>query len=107
MVEGLARFTAQGLQRGRLARGSLMAVLAQDAAPDSPAVAEAVRRYAASIRDRLAAARAAEHPGEDGPGLAEQAMAMVQGAGIMARVEGRPERAVELVEQWLAILPRP
>jgi TetR/AcrR family transcriptional repressor of lmrAB and yxaGH operons len=104
MVEGLARYTAEGLRRSSRTRGSLMAVLAQDAAPSSEPVSAAVRRYAAAIRVRLAAARALDRPRDDADAFADQAVAMVQGAGVMARVEGRAEWAAELVEAWLRAL---
>jgi TetR/AcrR family transcriptional regulator, lmrAB and yxaGH operons repressor len=101
MVEGLARYTAEGIRKKGITRGFLMSVLAQDAAPNSRLVASAVRTYAGLVRTRIATARAMDHPRDNAEDFADQAMAMVQGAGVMARVEGNAERAVEIVELWL------
>ncbi len=101
IVEALVRFSVEGARRGRLPRGSLVAVLAQDVAPASPAVAAAIRAFTAEIRDHIAAARAAESPTGDAARFAELALAVVEGATVLARVEGQPERASVIVEGWL------
>ncbi len=101
MVRGIAEFSAAGLRNPRMPRGSLMAVLAQDAAPESATVAAAVRRFAAAVRDRIGEARAAEQPAGDALAFADQAAAILHGASVIARIEGRPQRAVEIVEMWL------
>ena len=100
MVLGLARRMADGLRSGALMRGSLMAVLAQEAAPGSPAIEAALREFSAAIRQRLAEARARE--GERTPeAFADQALAIVQGAAVLARVEREPARAEAIVAAWL------
>jgi TetR/AcrR family transcriptional regulator, lmrAB and yxaGH operons repressor len=101
MVEGIARHAAEGIRAGLRRRGSMLAALAQDAAPDSPPIARALQQYAGAVRRRLAAARTREHPNEDGAAFADQALAMVQGAGILARVDGDAERTVEIIAAWL------
>lgn len=107
MLEALVRFSVEGARRGRLPRGSLVAVLAQDVAPASPAVATAIRAFTAEIRSRIAAARAAESPAGDAVRFAELALAVVEGATVLARVEGQPERASVIVEGWLQTLTEP
>jgi TetR/AcrR family transcriptional regulator, lmrAB and yxaGH operons repressor len=104
MVEGIARYAAEGIRSGERRRGSLLAALAQDAAPDSPPIARALQQYAGATRRRLAAARNRERPNEDGAAFADQALAMVQGASVLARVDGDTERAVEIVAGWLQSL---
>lgn len=91
MATGIARHTVKGVRKRP--RGSLLSVLTQDAAPESEAVAAAVRRYADALRSRLAAAEDAA--------FADQALAMILGAAVIARLEGRAERAAEIVEAWL------
>lgn len=101
MVEGIARHAAQGIRSGERRRGSLLAALAQDAAVDSPRIASALKLYAAAVRLRLAAARNRERPDEDGNEFADQALAMVQGASVLARIDGNPLRMIDLVMTWL------
>jgi TetR/AcrR family transcriptional regulator, lmrAB and yxaGH operons repressor len=91
MAAGIARYAAEGVRRRP--RGSLLSVLTQDAAPDSEAVAAAARRYADAVRARLAAARDEV--------FADEALALILGAAVIARLEGRAERAAEIVETWL------
>jgi TetR/AcrR family transcriptional repressor of lmrAB and yxaGH operons len=92
MAAGIARHAVEGVRKRP--RGSLLSVLTQDAAPESEAVAAAVRCYADALRTRLAAAAEDEI-------FADEALAMILGAGIIARLEGRAERAAEIVETWL------
>ena len=102
MVQGIARFTAEGLRT--ISRGSLFAALAQDAAADSPAIASALRGLDHAMRSRVVAARRREHPGLDAAHaerFAVQALAIVHGAGVLARVDGRPEATIEIVNEWL------
>lgn len=101
MVEGLAAYHSEGIRRSKKSRGSLVAVLAQDAAPYSRSVADALRAYLHSVRSSIARARASEMPHDDGRAFADGALAIIQGATVLARIEQRPELAVEIVEQWL------
>jgi TetR/AcrR family transcriptional repressor of lmrAB and yxaGH operons len=101
MVQGIARYAAQGIRAGERRRGSLLAVLAQDAAPDSPRIARSLKQYASSVRQRLAAARNRERPDQDGAVFADQALAIVQGASVLARVDGDANRTIEIVATWL------
>jgi TetR/AcrR family transcriptional regulator, lmrAB and yxaGH operons repressor len=101
MIEGIARYAAEGIRSGKRRRGSLLAALAQDAALDSPAISTALQQYAGAVRRRLAVARKRERPSVDGAAFADQALAMVQGAGILARVDGNADRTIEIVAGWL------
>jgi TetR/AcrR family transcriptional regulator, lmrAB and yxaGH operons repressor len=101
MVEGIARYAAEGIRSGERRRGSLLAALAQDAALDSTPIARALQQYAGAVRRRLATARERERPYEDGTVFADQALAIVQGASVLARVDGNPDRTVEIVAAWL------
>jgi TetR/AcrR family transcriptional regulator, lmrAB and yxaGH operons repressor len=101
MVEGIARYAALGIRSQERRRGSLLAALAQDAAADSPRIARALKQYAGAVRQRLAAARNRERPNGNGSGFADQALAMVQGASVLARVDGDANRAIEIVAAWL------
>jgi TetR/AcrR family transcriptional repressor of lmrAB and yxaGH operons len=96
MAAGIARHAVEGVKKRP--RGTLLAVLTQDAAPESEAVAVAVRRYADAVRTRLAAASQDE-------AFADEALAMILGAAVIARLEGRAERAAEIVETWLERRP--
>jgi TetR/AcrR family transcriptional repressor of lmrAB and yxaGH operons len=103
MVEGLARYTAEGHRRDPARRGTLLAVLAQDVMPETPDLTAAVRAYADAVRVRLADAWRRASPSQDRAAeLADQALAVLHGAATLARIEGRSERGVELVEAWLA-----
>ena len=101
MIEGIARYAAEGIRSGERRRGSLLAALAQDAALDSPPIARSLQQYAGAVRRRLAAARNRERPSEDGAAFADQALAMVQGASVLARVDGDADRTIEIVAAWL------
>jgi TetR/AcrR family transcriptional regulator, lmrAB and yxaGH operons repressor len=101
MVQGIARYATEAVRSGERRRGSLLAALAQDAALDSALIARALQQYAGAIRKRLAAAREKERPTEDGAAYADQALAMVQGAAVLARVDGKAERTMEIIEGWL------
>ena len=92
MAAGIARHAVEGVRKRP--RGTLLSVLTQDAAPESEAVAAAVRRYADTLRSRLAAAAADET-------FADEALAIILGAAVIARMEGQAERAAEIVEAWL------
>jgi TetR/AcrR family transcriptional regulator, lmrAB and yxaGH operons repressor len=101
MVEGIARHSAEGLRKACRTRGSLIAVLAQDIAPDSALIARAIADFASAIRQRLVAARVRDCPHDEASSFADQAMAMIQGASVLARVAGKPGYAVDLVKVWL------
>jgi TetR/AcrR family transcriptional regulator, lmrAB and yxaGH operons repressor len=101
MVEGIARYAAQGIRSGERRRGSLLAALAQDAAPESPRIARALKQYANAVRQRLAAARHRERPHQQGTEFADQALAIVQGASVLARVDGDANRTIDIVTTWL------
>jgi TetR/AcrR family transcriptional repressor of lmrAB and yxaGH operons len=101
MVEGIARHAADGIRRGGMTRGSLVAVLAQDIAPDSPSIANATREFVSAIRIRIAKAHREDCPEDNAGAFADQAMAMIEGANVLARVAGKARLAVDIVRLWL------
>jgi len=101
MVEGIARHAADGIRRGGRTRGSLLAVLAQEAAADSSSIANATREFVTAIRIRIAKAHTRDCPEDDADAFADQAMAMIEGAYVLARVAGKAQVAVEIVRLWL------
>lgn len=101
MVLGIARFAAAGLREGRTRRGSLLAVLTQDAIPESAAITAAARRYADSIGKHLLAALERAPLGVEPAALVEQALALLQGGPVLARIAGDPDRAITIVASWL------
>lgn len=107
MVLGIAHFTASGLRESRTRRGSLLAVLAQDAIPESAAIMAAARQFADGIRMQLLAALERENIATTHFGLVEQALALLQGSSVVARIEGNPNRAIEIVESWLDVVRPP
>jgi TetR/AcrR family transcriptional regulator, lmrAB and yxaGH operons repressor len=107
MVLGIAHFTAAGLRESRTRRGSLLAVLAQDAIPESAAIMAAARQFADGIRMPLLAALERENIATTHFGLVEQALALLQGSSVMARIEGNANRAIEIVESWLDVVLPP
>lgn len=107
MVLGIAHFTAAGLREGRTRRGSLLAVLTQDAIPESAAITAAARRYADSIRTQLLSALEKEDRTQKPIALVEQALALLQGSPVLARIEGSANRAIEIVEAWLDVVDLP
>ncbi|WP_448044285.1 TetR/AcrR family transcriptional regulator [Bradyrhizobium liaoningense] len=107
MVLGIAHFTAAGLREGRTRRGSLLAVLTQDAIPESAAITAAARRYADSIRTQLLSALEKENRTQEPIALVEQALALLQGSPVLARIEGNANRAIEIVEAWLNVVDLP
>jgi hypothetical protein len=101
MVLGIAHFTAAGLRESRTRRGSLLAVLTQDAIPESAAITAAAREFADGIRMPLLAALEREDIATTYSGLVEQALALLQGSSVVARIEGNANHAIEIVESWL------
>lgn len=101
MVLGIARFVAAGLREGRTRRGSLLAVLTQDAIPESAAITAAARRYADSIARHLSAALERDPLTPHPVALVDLALALLQGGPVLARIAGDPERAIVIVESWL------
>jgi TetR/AcrR family transcriptional repressor of lmrAB and yxaGH operons len=101
LITAMARYTAEGLRHGKLPRGSLPAVLAQEASPEAPAIAAAVKAYADSVRARLAKAYSGT-AGGDAADFADRAMAVVEGAAVIARIEQDADRATAIVAAWLA-----
>lgn len=104
MVLGIAQFTAAGLRGTRSRRGSLLTVLAQDAIPESATITAAARRYADGIKQRLMLAIENEGFAANSAALAEQALALLQGGSVLARIEGNASRAIEIVESWLDVV---
>lgn len=98
MSRGLAKRTADGLRNPERMRGSLLAVLAQEAIPESALIHAALSDYAEAIRRRLASA---VPEGRDARAFAQTALALLQGGAVLARLSGRPEDLEELVEAWL------
>lgn len=107
MVLGIARFSAAGLRDRRNRRGSLLAVLTQDAIPESAAITTAARQYADSIARQLLAALERDDITEKPTALVEQALALLQGGPVLARIAGEPNRAIEIVESWLDLIDQP
>jgi len=104
MVRGLVRHTIQGLRNPERARGSLLAILAQEAAPDSQGVHTALIEYLEAIRRRLI--EACDRDGvADSELFADHALALLQGGAVLARIGRRPEALEALVEAWLASFP--
>jgi TetR/AcrR family transcriptional repressor of lmrAB and yxaGH operons len=104
MVRGLVRHTVQGLRNPERARGSLLAILAQEAAPDSQGIHTALVEYLEAVRRRLI--EACDRDGVANSELfADQALALLQGGAVLARISHRPEDLEALVEAWLARFP--
>jgi TetR/AcrR family transcriptional regulator, lmrAB and yxaGH operons repressor len=102
MVMGLARYAAQGLRHAETMRGSLLAVLAQDAIPELSAVQAALRNYSQAVLDRLIAARMREgFEQAEAQSFASLSLALLQGAPVMARIEGGVTAMEQLIAQWL------
>lgn len=99
MSRGLAKRTADGLRNPERMRGSLLAVLAQEAIPESMPIHAALSDYAEAIRQRLASALCAD---VDARAFAQTLLALLQGGAVLARLSGRPEDLEELVEGWLS-----
>jgi TetR/AcrR family transcriptional regulator, lmrAB and yxaGH operons repressor len=106
MVMGLARYAAQGVRHAETMRGSLLAVLAQDTVPELPAVKAALRAYSHAVLDRLIAARMREgFEQAEARSFAALSLALLQGAPMLARIEGGATQMEQLIAQWLARQP--
>ena len=96
MALGMARYAARGLGRAETMRGSLIAVLAADAVPGSAAIGaalnRAVGRWVAKLGDGFAREGAS-----DPDSRAKVALAVIEGATVLALIAGRPAAAVEIV----------
>jgi TetR/AcrR family transcriptional repressor of lmrAB and yxaGH operons len=104
MVRGLLSHTVQGLRNPERTRGSLMAIMAQEAAPGSQAVHAALKQYLEAIRRRLVDACNRQGGLAGAETFADQALALLQGGAVLARIAGRPEALEDLIEGWLASL---
>lgn len=92
MIEALAAGMAGWLERSGWREGSIVAVLAQGAAPDLPAIHAAVRAAYGRWRAILRAAFVAEGRDEAAAaGLADLAIAVAEGGLILARADGSAE----------------
>jgi TetR/AcrR family transcriptional repressor of lmrAB and yxaGH operons len=96
MVLGMAQYAAKGLARAHSMRGSLIAVLAAEAVPGSAAIGAALKRTVAGWTDKLSAGF--ERSGvANADSVAVRALALLEGAAVLARIAGRPEQTVEIV----------
>jgi TetR/AcrR family transcriptional repressor of lmrAB and yxaGH operons len=102
MSRGLARRMADGLRNPERMRGSLLAVLVQEAIPESTLIHEALSDYAEVIRRRLVSAAPVNC---DARAFAQTALALLQGGAVLARLSGRPHDLEKLVEDWLSAWP--
>ncbi len=102
MMLGIAKYAAAGLKDPKFKRGSLVAVLAAEAIPGSATIQRAVESAVVEWKARLAAGflRAGE---ANADAKAETLLALLEGATTLARVHGRPELAIEIIER--SILP--
>lgn len=100
MIRGLAEWMADALRNPERMRGSLLAVLAQDAIPESAMIHAALSEHVEAILARLVAAAP---PGGDAPNYAQTALALLQGGAVLARLSGRPEDIEALVNDWLSV----
>lgn len=104
MMLGMAKYAAAGLENTHTKRGSLVTVLAAEAIPGSPMIHSEVERAVSGWKAKLAAGflRAGETNGE---AKAEQLLALLEGATVLARVYGRSELVTEVIDR--AALARP
>ncbi len=102
MVLGLAKYAAAGLNDPQIKRGSLAAVLAAEAIPGSVAIQHAVESAISEWKAKLTAGffRAGE---TDADAKAEAALALLEGATMLARVHGRPELVPEIIGRTVRV----
>jgi hypothetical protein len=82
-------------------RGSLVAVLTQEAIGDSPAIRTALSRVIAGWRDRIAKAFAREMSPDQAKDAALASLALLTGASSIARLSGRVEDLMAILETGL------
>lgn len=96
MILGLADHAALGLAQADNMRGSLIAVLAAEAVPGSAAIGAALRSTVEGWLVRLATGLEREGL-EDAEARAREALSLVEGATVTARIAGRPDMVGEIV----------
>lgn len=96
MALGMTRYAAKGSARAGTMRGSLIAVLAAEAVPGSAAIGDALKRAIASWTGKLSAGFKRSGVVESDM-VAIRALALLEGATVLARIAGRPEQIVEIV----------
>lgn len=105
MVLGLARHAGLGVGDATMSKGSLMSVLAQDVIGSSPAIAAALRQAFEGWQRRIAVGF--KRQGQPDPKtLAALALAVLEGATTMARIEGRPEMVEAMIASFLRERPK-
>lgn len=98
MALGMAEYCAAAVANSGGMNGSLVSVLAQDAVPGSPRIESALRQTLERWTSRLCEGFSADGAG-DPAAKARQTLALMEGAMILARIEGRPQLVVEIVAE--------
>lgn len=90
VLDGLAHYSAAGLRQPETMRGSLVAVLAQEAVPGSEQIRRALQQAVCAWTARLARFLDETHSPAQAELLARTALALLEGATILARIDGDP-----------------
>ena len=101
MAVGMADYAARGLARRDRMRGSLITVLAGDATPQSAAITGALQAAVEGWLDRLSRGFVREARAEPRE-AARAALALIEGAAVLCRIEGAPDALPTLVKRALA-----
>jgi TetR/AcrR family transcriptional repressor of lmrAB and yxaGH operons len=99
LVVGMARYAALGLRHRDRMRGSLVTVLAQEAVPSSALIEAALRSVTGGWRTRLAAAFASGGETDQADDFAAVALALIEGATVVARIAGD----AALIERYVTL----
>jgi TetR/AcrR family transcriptional repressor of lmrAB and yxaGH operons len=107
VVLALARHGAADLAGQGMLRGSLVAVLTQDAIAQSPAIHAALSRVIAGWQARIARGFACEMAPEQASATALVSLALLTGASSIARLSGRGEDLMAILEAGLVRIEGP
>jgi TetR/AcrR family transcriptional repressor of lmrAB and yxaGH operons len=97
LMLAFARHGATDLAGRGMIRGSLIAVLTQDAIAESAAIRAALSRVLGGWRNRIATAFAREMPAEQANAAALVAFALLSGATSIARLSGQAEDLISIL----------
>lgn len=96
MVTAMAAHYAAAVASAEGMRANLVAVLAQDAVPGSVTIRRALTRVVGHWAGQLAVGYRNEGA-RDPDGRAWQSLALLEGATILARIDGNPDRVMQIV----------
>ena len=101
----MAIYVEAGLKHPEKMRGSLMAILAQDACPQSIPITLTLQSIWSQWELSLSTSFASRFEEAEAKSRAQLALSLLEGGALAARIKGRPQMVSEIVKAGLGIGP--